>query len=158
MALFGVFFLVAMVAGLFRPGGWEAAAARPWNTIGMMVFALFFLVVGWLAAVHRIRIVLHPATREVVVVRSLFPFVLKRVLPLDNFRAVVMTTRRTEATAKSRSELVHSVRLVKADKKSELIVSMYSGVDADKLGSEIAGILGSELVEMSESQWDKFYA
>ncbi|MFM8809337.1 MAG: hypothetical protein ACKOJB_10645 [Chthoniobacterales bacterium] len=29
MALFGALFLAAMVVGLFRPGGWEAATARP---------------------------------------------------------------------------------------------------------------------------------
>jgi len=158
MALFGAFFLTAMIVGLFRPGGWEAAMVRPGNTLGVMAFALFFFVVGWLVVVHCTRIVLDSATREVAVMHDLFPFEHKRILRLDDFRAAVMTTRRTDATGKSRSELVYSVRLVKADRKSELVASMHSVTDANKLGLELAGMLGSELIEMPESQWDKFYA
>lgn len=158
MALFGAVFLVGMIAGLFRPGGWESAAARPGNTLGVIIFALCFFVVGWLVAVHRIRIVLDPAAREVVVVHDLFPFERRRAHRLEDFRAAVMTTRRTAATAKSRSELVYSVRLVKPDKQSELVASMYSVTDAGRLGREIAGMLGGELIEMSESQWDKALA
>lgn len=157
MALFGAFFLAAMVVGLFRPGGWEAATARPGNTLGVVSFALFFFVVGWLVVVHRVRIVLNPAARDVAVVHDFFPFAHKRVLRLDDFRAAVMTTRQTASTAKSRSQLVYSVRLVKADKKSELVAAMYSVKDAGKLGRELSGLLRSELIEMSESQWDKAF-
>ncbi|MFM8718573.1 MAG: hypothetical protein ACKOFH_03415, partial [Chthoniobacterales bacterium] len=86
-----------------------------------------------------------------------FPFAHKRVLRLDDFRAAVMTTRQTASTAKSRSQLVYSVRLVKADRKSELVAAMYSVKDAGKLGRELSGLLRSELIEMSESQWDKAF-
>jgi len=158
MALFGAFFLAAMIVGLFRPGGWESAAARPGNTLGVMGFTLFFFVVGWYVVVHRTRIVLDPVRREVAVVHDLFPFGRKRIHRLGDFRAAVMTTRRTAATANSRSERVYSVSLVKPDKKSELVASMYSVADASRLGNEIAKMLGCELIEMSESQWDKFSA
>ncbi len=158
MALFGAFFLAAVIVVLLRPGGWEAATVRPGKTLGVMGFALFFLVVGWLVVVNRTRIVLDPATREVAVRHDYFPFAHKRVLRLDDFCAAIVTTRRTAATANSRSQLVHSVRLVKADKKSELVASLYTVTDAGKLGRELAGMLGNELIEMSDSQWEKFYA
>jgi len=152
MALFGACFLTAMIVGVFRPGGWDAAVARPGNTLGVILFALFFFVVGWLAAFHRVRIVLDPAAREVAVVHDVFPFAHKRTHRLEDYRAAVMTTRRTAATAKTRSELVCSVRLVRPDGRSDLIASMYSITDASKLGNRIADMLGSRLIEMSDRE------
>jgi len=158
MASFGALFLAAMIFGLFRPGGWESAAARPGSTLAVMGFTLFFFVVGWLVVVHRVRIVLNPAAREVAVVHDFFPFAHKRVLRLDDFRAAVITTRQTASTAGNRAECAYSVRLVKPDKKSELVASLYSVTDASRLGNNIAKMLRSDWIEMSDSHWDKFSA
>lgn len=145
-----------MIVGLLRPGGWQGATARPGKTLGVMSFALFFLVVGWFIAVHRMRLVLDPATCEVALVNDFFPFRRKRTHRLEHFRPAVPTTRRTAVTAKSRSELVCLVRLVRPDKDSESTVSVYSVADASTRGNKIAGMFESELIEMSESQWGRF--
>lgn len=156
MALFGSFFFVVTIVGLFRPGGWEAAMARPGNTLGILAFTTFFFVVGWFAVFHRRNIVIDVPAREIAVVSEVFPFKRAKNHKLADFRAVVMVTEKTLSTKSSPSQFFYSVRMIKPDKDWVMLASLGSITDASELGNKVAEILGVELIEMSQAQWDNF--